>query len=65
MFYVVPAFLCLDRREVIFVKWDPNTEAYREVEGVFSADKKSFYFIESGGKYKPYVFAVLEYKNKN
>ena len=47
----------------IFAPGIVNTEEYREVEGMFAADMKAFYFIRSGGKYKSYVLAVIEYKN--
>ncbi|PCI52464.1 MAG: hypothetical protein COB36_14990 [Alphaproteobacteria bacterium] len=47
----------------IFAPGIVNTEEYREVEGMFAADMKAFYFIKSGGKYKSSGLAVIEYKN--
>ena len=49
----------------IFAPGIVNTEENREIEGMFAADMKAFYFIRRplGEKSKSYVLAVIEYKN--
>jgi len=47
----------------IFAPGIVNTEEYREIEGMFGADMKTFYFVRRAGKERSHGLAVIEYKN--
>ena len=49
----------------VFAPGIVNTKEYREIEGMFAADMKAFYFIKRplGEESKSNVLAVIEYKN--
>ncbi|MBL4787943.1 MAG: PD40 domain-containing protein [Kordiimonadaceae bacterium] len=47
----------------IFAPGIVNREESTDLEGMFGADMKTFYFVRKGGKFESYGLAVIEYKN--